>query len=57
MAMYIGMPLVIVLYMLTNVSYLTVMDVPTLVNSPAVAMVIKQRAITLYLRFILETPP
>ncbi|KAK2145671.1 hypothetical protein LSH36_664g00029 [Paralvinella palmiformis] len=45
MAMYIGMPLVIVLYMLTNVSYLTVMDVPTLVNSPAVAMTWAERVI------------
>ena len=35
----IGIPLVTVLYLLVNISYFTVMSVPELLDSPAVAVV------------------
>ena len=47
--MYIGIPLITILYLLTNISYFTVMDVQGLLESDAVAMVNKQRPIYEYL--------
>ncbi len=41
LAIFIALPLVIVLYLLVNISYFTVMSIDELVDSPAVGIVRK----------------
>ncbi len=50
LSMMLGLPIVILVYMLTNVSYFTVMSVDELLASPAVAIV----SVELHLRATLS---